>query len=123
MPKSRKPQKILLRAADILDETGWCRGKYTNAKGAHCAVGAIMQAVYESLPKKVQATIPPADPNRGLGAFALPETDLVLQCSNQVEEILHGSMALADWNDVKSRRKEQVQSVLREAAARASEGR
>lgn len=39
------PADVLDKAADILDERGWCRHTYTNhVTGHHCAVGAIRAA-------------------------------------------------------------------------------
>jgi len=38
--------ELLLKAADLLEEQGWCRGNYRNSAGHHCAVGALKEAAY-----------------------------------------------------------------------------
>lgn len=42
-PKPLEPwQQLLLDAADLLEQKGWCRGAYETNEGRHCAVGAII---------------------------------------------------------------------------------
>ncbi len=38
--------EVLERAADILEQNGWCRRSYEDSRGHHCVLGAIGVARY-----------------------------------------------------------------------------
>jgi len=79
---------ILLRAAEILEERGWCQGHYRHG-GAFCAMGAIKEAA-------------------PLNSEAMNALDAL---SRRVEP------HVAAWNDHPSRTASEVIAKLREVAA------
>jgi len=42
--KRKTWRDILLRAADIIEQGGWCQQEYYTNKGSHCAIGALSKA-------------------------------------------------------------------------------
>ena len=96
--------ELLLAAADYLENHGWCQGKLTEPNGAACAIGAM---------------------HCGIGALRFgerPDTDKGLRISETITGFSlylakqTGNGRIADWNDAPGRTKEQVVSMLREAA-------
>jgi hypothetical protein len=84
---------VLHRAADLLEEFGWCQGRAgSKADGAMCAGGAVIEAV--------------ADFRNGPNFW----TTWSRFC-----EKYRGT----SWNDAPGRTKEEVVTALREAAERA----
>jgi hypothetical protein len=98
-------REILHRAADLIEEFGWCQGAYSQCEhghpyceehplGSHCAEGAIMQGLAD------------------LGSSAL-YAETVASLERRV------GCALPRWNDQPGRTKAEVISFLRETAERA----
>lgn len=87
---------VLRRAADLLEEFGWCQGDYGSKEaGAFCAVGACRQAS--------------SDLNFRRDEYGLMWPESALELDN-----------VPPWNDDPARTKEEVIARLREAAERAS---
>src|SRR3954453_7472319 len=42
--KRKTWRDILMRAADIIEQGGWCQQEYYTNKGSHCAIGALSKA-------------------------------------------------------------------------------
>ncbi len=95
--------KVLMDAANYLDEHGWCRGAAVKEDGSVCFYGAIA-AVIGSLDISA-LRIDRASPNfsRFLSIQALIDT----------EYFVNGA---ATWNDRMAQSKEQVVAKLRELA-------
>lgn len=96
---------VLLRAADLLEEFGWCQGKLGGkADGEMCLMGALMEAgndlgtaytIDRTQPRLVAVGVPCGPGSGG-------ETGIAAQ---------------AEWNDAPERTKTEVVGKLREAAA------
>ena len=86
--------QVLLRAADILRESGWCRYRTRREDGARCAIGAIGEAAAGSGRKYIYAYDRMAD--------ALGIRDI----------------GIGFWNDRPERTKEQVIEAFERAAYR-----
>src|SRR6267142_6886963 len=79
--------KCCLKAIEVLEQRGWCKGSLMNASGQVCVVGAIQ-----------------------LTACSLKEKDDALQ-------LLHKTLGLVGtWNDAPERTKDEVTDKLREIA-------
>jgi hypothetical protein len=85
--------RILERAARVIEERGWCQGHYETKSGAVCTSRAISIATDEV-------------GNDMHDRFRARDT-LALHI---------GRDSIASWNDVKGRTKEEVVTKLREAA-------
>lgn len=85
---------ILNGAADVLDEKGWCQGRYQNDKGEYCPAGAMIHYA-DSL----------------LELEGVKGVDIAMR-------ILHDEVNnyVTSWNDKPERTKEEVISALRSAA-------
>lgn len=85
----------LLRAAELLERDGWCRGNSIDRQGRRCAMGAINSASHE--------------PGSGTA------WDRFDQAADRLQTYL-GRTHVPDWNDHPERTAEQVIAALREAA-------
>lgn len=98
---------VLERAADLIEETGWCQFSYRGSGSLdiipkrrfelaeeYCVTGAIFQAAYDA------------------GTGAIPARDVLSDFLGQ---------GATSWNDAPERTKAEVVAKLREAAARARE--
>lgn len=94
------PQEVLDKAADLLEETGWCRNWY-ELRGRHCARGAIN-------------TIANGDPNRTWGAEARLACELLT--AHLESRVGSEFLGIQDWNDHQARDGRQVVREMRAAA-------
>ncbi len=88
-------RRVLLKAADILREHGWCQGTIRDRQGRRCAVGAILMA----------------DLMVG-AAFALPRSpyaDLAMRK-------MLPDQGVSTWNDEPGRTVEEVIEAMERAA-------
>jgi hypothetical protein len=91
-------QRVLLRAAEIIEERGWCRAAYIE-NGRLCAVGAIATA---------------AEGN----AFSLaPRVERAIRSFN---DFIGGSVRIEAWNDAPGRTQSEIVNALRSAALRSA---
>ena len=91
-----KPSEILYRAIEVLDERGWCRGKFVDDKGRCCGSEAIIQ----------------------VGQFGANYLVAYLAVAKEVGGLITG------FNDNVARDKRHVQQKMRKAAkALEAEGR
>lgn len=81
--------EFLRRAADVLEEDGWCQGRGTDGQGRHCAVGAMCSVA--------------VDHGQATSVHLLP-----------LRARLEGP--LSDWNDEPGRTKEEVLALFRNTA-------
>jgi hypothetical protein len=88
--------QVLTRAADLLEERGWCQGELTNDQGQHCALGAIVEVAGGESAVREHLQF-----YRGI----LP----------RIEDII-GEPDLLLWNDESGRTPAEVVAVLRAAA-------
>lgn len=82
-------QEVLLRAADLIEKDGWCRGTYHRGRG-HCIVGAVTKVV----------------PWGPLGRQAVTELTL------------HLGVPAIWYNDDSDRTREEVVAAMRAAASK-----
>lgn len=80
--------KALSSAADLIEEWGWCQGRFENESGNLCAVGAIWTTRV-----------------RGTDHFDVEYT---------FKDAL--GMSVAEWNDAPERTQDEVVAKLREVA-------
>ena len=86
--------KLLLKAADLIEERGWCQNTYTSPKGRLCILGALKTA-------------------QGV-EFVGESNPTVLQASKRFGAVVGGRTY--QWNDVPGRTKEEVVAKLRAVA-------
>lgn len=94
--------EILVRAAELLGEKGWCQGTPRNAQGEMCARGAICAATHE---------LAGDDPI----SWAWWNADSRLRDYVNKETGLH--MDVPDWNDMPERTAEDVILMMKRAAS------
>lgn len=94
---SKVVPKVLRRAAQVLDERGWTRGRYER-RGRVCMVQAIN--------------------------VACPGTEFRtrLDCYEAVGKVIGEMRSLSGWNDEPGRKKSEVKAALLAAAERAEAG-
>jgi hypothetical protein len=99
-PKWKKPEVELdevslhlLRAADFMEQHGWCRNEYKNAKGNVCLWGAIALAD-GFVPTPVIGGHPAV---------------------TRMYKVIHTN-CMINWNDSECKSKEEAVAKLREAA-------
>ena len=86
---------VLERAADLLEEFGWCQGQFgSKGYGSFCAIGAIFEASVDLS-------------NRNFSALAAP---LGYKDGSDL------GASLSRWNDREGRTKEEVVALLRSGA-------
>ena len=88
-----------LKAAELLEQKGWCQGTACNAAGEHCLLGAIWYARYGH------------DAPHG----PVPSKYKWGEVFDRVAP--YTARHPADWNDTPGRTKEEVIAALRAAAA------
>lgn len=89
-------QRILLRAAELLEHDGWCQGYLRDDFGRMCASGAIGAAIEEMCPVD-------GDPDTW--------EDVACRVARHV-----GARMLTAWNDESERTKDEVIAALRQVA-------
>lgn len=102
------PGEVLVQAADILEQRGWCRGDLETADGRVCAVGALRLAAQHGLKSPSMDT---ELKGRRLRAFR----DALLEAEAEV------AMCIAEWNDGQRDRRKVVR-LLRRTARRLEAG-
>lgn len=94
-PVIDKTSTILHRAADLIEQRGWCQNSLQDFKGRMCSIGAIQMA--ESNAKMT--------------------TQAAVKLSNYIQKMNIDRWGLvANWNDAKGRSKEEVVATIRAAA-------
>lgn len=95
-------QKILLRAAELIEEFGWRQEAFGDKTRGMCAVGAIMEA--------------------GTELDFVHDREIMVATEDKLAEHLKLRYSLIPhvpaWNDMTGRTKEQVVATLREASAK-----
>jgi hypothetical protein len=95
-------QRVLYRAADIVEHLGWCRGDLERGN-RHCAVGAIMAASNEG----------DIEQQRFVAAVLL-RRHVVQSAIAKVQAYLGRS--LMEWNDSAAKSGREVAAVMRACA-------
>jgi hypothetical protein len=90
-PVTTAVRALRLKAAEIIEQRGWCQGYYCTRDGAVCVLGALNVAA-------------------GLDAEDVSGCDLIDDAINEV----FGYESAANWNDAISRTKAEVLARLRE---------
>lgn len=95
-PVDAEPIDVYLdRAADLIDQHGWCRGQYEDHRGHLCALGAIRRAIWGE------------DHNFGVCDVTPPHQAMIdYLCQRN----------LPNWNDKLGQRKTNVTAALRTVA-------
>ena len=88
-PELDEASKVLLRAADLIEDRGWCQRALEDDMGRYCAIGAILQ-------------VPGTTDERSVAATRLMKSI----CERDV----------AVWNNAPGRTKEEVVAKLRAVA-------
>lgn len=86
-----KPEDLLRKAADLIEQNGWTQGTYVNANGCLCMMGAFYRVCDGmsdlDLRREARRILEVRTGKRGLGLFG--------------------------WNDAKGRTVEEVIAMLR----------
>jgi hypothetical protein len=88
--------RILVEAAEYLEEHGWIQGAGFADRDLPCPAACAMGAIE-------------------MAASASKSYDLWVSAINRMQNYLHGKR-IDSWNDVKGRTKEEVIDTLRQAA-------
>lgn len=91
------------RAASLIREMGWSKGRLQNENGAICISGAL-------------ALVLNGDPRKTLGLVDSPLYKSVLVTLNQ--NLGTNYTLLSMWNDHQDRKQEEVVDLLRDAASK-----
>jgi hypothetical protein len=97
-------QRLLLKAAEIVEQRGWCQRSFENLDGQVCALGAINLAHHDC---------------SGWGSRVFSGADLAVNAACRASQYVGrgiGYFTLANWNDTNGRTKEEVIAALRGAA-------
>lgn len=104
--------RVLLRAADLLEEHGWVQRQYGDDAVGFCLVGAIDRVTFYC-----QGDLGPSIWSEGPELITEIESRLCRFVGPEdVEKASSARNALVLWNDRRERTKDQVVNVLREAA-------
>ncbi len=96
-------RQLLLEAADVIEQRGWCRHTRMNSRGEVCAVGAILSARwgFDRL-------------DWGSWYDDEPTREAVL---NLRARVASGTISgVGGWNDTPDRTKDEVVAMLRDVA-------
>lgn len=105
----------LLKAADILEQQGWCQREARDADGRHCLMGALAAALGPKAHNHTQDD----DINFCILSFTWDsEQSNAWRCARVLLKDEIRADSLATWNDAKDRTKEEVIDMLRRAAIR-----
>lgn len=94
MTTQPKTSDVLFKAADIIEETGWCRGMNVDEKGRHCIQGGILDALVEV---------------RGITRIKLKNDALAALSDELGSDVLY-------WNDYGAKKKRYVLRLMRRVA-------
>lgn len=97
---------VLERAAEVIEERGWCQSKIEEVDGRVCLIGSIKAATgvpLDSVASLDPANVPP------LWVRAAQAVDRVIQTE-------HAGTWSADWNDCAGRDKYEVIDLLKTVA-------
>lgn len=96
VPTETKPledwQEALIKAADYMDEHGFCQGTLVDSNGRVCILGALLRA------------------NQG------GDRTRVSQAQAHLRDFL--PVSIVGWNDARGRSKEEAVAALRQCASR-----
>lgn len=93
-------QKLLLKAAALIEDRGWCQGTQKDARGRMCAIGAINEA----------------EGNLDDGR-CMPITKAGLEANKRLCAVVSpGDFGPAWWNNADGRTAEEVISTMRRIA-------
>jgi hypothetical protein len=106
-PQTKTTRDVLLHAALLIEERGWCRVDRQDADGHLCLVGAIEVAQFGSV-YDTEADWNPSISLEQLDPFGLPAVAVVTKHVG-AEKAWH-------WNDAPGRTAAEVISALRAAA-------
>lgn len=98
-PELDEASKVLLRAADYIEEHGWCQNEMHTLDGSACLEGAIQYAISGRLMRFDEGL-----ESANLFCDALTRIDLAVD------------RPAFKWNDAPGRTKEEVVAKLREVA-------
>lgn len=98
-------QQLLLKAADIIEQKGWCRNDYTS-RGRHCMLGALMRADGKD---GTMRNIP----SRTMDA-AMRRVEKYLNKDNVLYPYL---FSIVRWNDEYAKNSKEVIAILRKTAS------
>lgn len=97
--------ETLFRAAEILEDRGWCQGLLTNDRGEHCAVGALCVALEQQM-RCNYGDLVRSGPLNIFAAYLPPGSD----------DRETGVVKITRWNDNPERTAQEVITALRRAA-------
>lgn len=98
--------KILLDAADVIEQQGWCQGRIKAHDGRVCALGAVASTLTDGKPHRVNDV-----------RFARAGVRLSRTIYGKIpEDDFDAAFLVARWNDDRLRTKEQVVAMMRRAA-------
>jgi len=100
-------QKILLKAADLLERQGWCQEKLTD-RGSHCTIGALQRVAFGT------ALSSEWDKLSSLVRDSINYKSYMIACTNLSTAIDEPS--IWDWNDNCETTASLVVSTLRKVA-------
>lgn len=113
MTRKYRPSELAVKidqAADLLEESGWCRGKLKNASGHHCVVGAVYAVCGVNIALTEWNNYEPDDEPSEISNQALEVLDYA--CEHD-----HRRASVVLWND-DQRDKRKVVRFMRRTADR-----
>lgn len=109
---------IFRRAAELLDERGWCQGRYVNENGSLCAGGALGVAL-GATPNLIPQPIP-----QNFKTWTGMDGGVEEQWIAGIALLIHiiGKGGVAVFNDKRGRTADEVKALLLRAAEEADRG-
>ena len=98
---------LLRKAADVLNERGWCRSAYEDGNGRVCATGALMCADRD-------IPVGGLSPIMGTTGFASPAYRLARYAL--LDRLSTHGLSIVGWNDSPGRRISDVISLFQQTA-------
>lgn len=102
IPTQDEVGQVLNKAANLIEEHGWCRGARINRLGSLCAYGAIEKAVFDDVDPLFMSSQRLADP-------------LMKGATARVRSLINND-PIPIWNDRIAGDKSTVVEILRKAA-------
>ena len=105
----RPPQSAVLlrKAADLIEERGWCRGQYEDVAGRVCATGALVCA---------ELNIGAGDLGQQIGLLCGTASAAYRTARYAVMDRLPDQTSIVGWNDNRLRTAQDVVRVFRDTA-------